>query len=280
MGSRIYAERVPAANATIVTRLSRAGAILLGKQNLTEFAFGGTVRPPFGQPRNPWNPDHDPGSSSSGSGVATAAALGAASIGEDTGGSVRTPASWCGVVGLRPTWGRVSRHGSFPLCWSMDAAGPITRTVEDAAIVLGAIAGHDPSDPLYAKRNSFRDAASTIGAPGYFETVDKLATDVLAALARWEKAGRPGARKIFTAPNDFFDLETPPQKLLRHDVMLYGRSKEIDELNAFERQDAAVLMLTAEGGAGKSKLLHDWTQTVANRSVPCARRRDCHRWHG
>jgi hypothetical protein len=126
---------------------------------------------------------------------------------------------------------------------------------------------HDPSDPLHAKLNSFRDAASKIGAPGYFETVDELATDVLAIATRWEKAGRPGARRIFAAPNDFFDLETPPQKLLRHDVLLYGRSKEVEELNAFDRQDAAVLMLTAEGGTGKSKLLHDWTQTVTHRSV-------------
>jgi aspartyl-tRNA(Asn)/glutamyl-tRNA(Gln) amidotransferase subunit A len=95
---------------------------------------------------------HDPGGSSSGSGVATAAALCAASLGEDTGGSIRSPASFCGVVGLRPTWGRVSRHGSFPLAWSMDAAGPITRTVEDAALLLRAIAGHDPDDPLTSQR--------------------------------------------------------------------------------------------------------------------------------
>jgi aspartyl-tRNA(Asn)/glutamyl-tRNA(Gln) amidotransferase subunit A len=152
VGSKILADRVPTEDATIVTRLARAGAILLGKQNLTEFAFGGTIRPPFGQPRNPWNLDHDPGMSSSGSGAATAAALCAGSIGEDTGGSVRIPAAWCGLVGHRPTWGLVSRKGSFPLCWSMDAAGPLARTVEDAAILLGAIAGHDPADPLTSRR--------------------------------------------------------------------------------------------------------------------------------
>lgn len=152
LGSKIFADRVPTEDATIVTRLVRAGAILLGKQNLTEFAFGGTIRPPYGQPRNPWNLDHDPGMSSSGSGAATAAALCAGSIGEDTGGSVRIPAAWCGLVGHRPTWGLVSRKGSFPLCWSMDAAGPLGRSVEDAALLLGAIAGHDPADPLTSRR--------------------------------------------------------------------------------------------------------------------------------
>jgi aspartyl-tRNA(Asn)/glutamyl-tRNA(Gln) amidotransferase subunit A len=152
VGSKILAERVPAEDATIVTRLAGAGAILLGKQNLTEFAFGGTIRPPFGQPRNPWNLDHDPGMSSSGSGAATAAGLCAGSIGEDTGGSVRIPAAWCGLAGHRPTWGLVSRKGSFPLCWSMDTAGPLGRSVEDVAVLLGAIAGHDPADPLTSRR--------------------------------------------------------------------------------------------------------------------------------
>ena len=119
---------------------------------MTEFALGGTREFPFGQPRNPWNPDHDPGGSSSGSGIAVAAGLCAVSLGEDTGGSVRTPASWCGVVGLRPTWGRVSRHGSFPLSWSMDTPGPLARTVEDTALVLRIIAGQDPRDPLTSRR--------------------------------------------------------------------------------------------------------------------------------
>ena len=147
-GSRILEDNVPTADATTIARLNSAGGILLGKLNLTEFALGGTQQFPFGQPRNPWNTDHDPGGSSSGSGIAVAAALCAVSLGEDTGGSVRSPASFCGVVGLRPTWGRVSRHGSFPLSWSMDTPGPLGRTVEDAALLLQAIAGYDPNDPL------------------------------------------------------------------------------------------------------------------------------------
>ena len=162
LGSRILEHQVPVEDATVVARLNEAGGVLLGKLNLTEFALGGTQRFPFGQPRNPWNVDHDPGGSSSGSGIAVAAALCAASLGEDTGGSVRTPASWCGVVGLRPTWGRVSRHGSFPLSWSMDTAGPLTRTVEDAALLIQVVAGHDPRDPFTSRRPS-PECSSTIG---------------------------------------------------------------------------------------------------------------------
>ena len=150
-GSRLLEHHVPTEDATTISRLNAAGAILLGKLNLTEFALGGTQQFPFGQPRNPWNLDHDPGGSSSGSGIAVAAALCAASLGEDTGGSVRSPASFCGVVGLRPTWSRVSRHGSFPLSWSMDTPGPLARTVEDVAWLLQAIAGYDPKDPLSSR---------------------------------------------------------------------------------------------------------------------------------
>jgi aspartyl-tRNA(Asn)/glutamyl-tRNA(Gln) amidotransferase subunit A len=151
-GSRILADNVPAEDATVVARLTEAGGILLGKLNLTEFALGGTIRFPFGQPRNPWNTEHDTGGSSAGSGVAVAAALCSVSLGEDTGGSVRTPASWCGVAGHRPTWGLVSRHGCIPLSWSHDAPGPLGRTVEDCALLLGIIAGADPRDRLTARR--------------------------------------------------------------------------------------------------------------------------------
>ncbi|MBI2203265.1 MAG: amidase [Candidatus Rokubacteria bacterium] len=147
-GSKLYADRVPDETATVVARLEAEGAILLGKLNMTEFALGGTQDFPFGQPRNPWHRAHDPGGSSSGSGIATAAALAAFTLGEDTGGSVRSPAGFCGVVGIRPTWGRVSRHGVFPLSWSMDAPGPLGRTVADVAMVLAIMAGRDPRDPL------------------------------------------------------------------------------------------------------------------------------------
>ena len=145
-GCHFLADFIPDEDATVITNLKKAGAILLGKANLTEFALRG-FNHRFSNPRNPWSLDHSAGGSSSGSGAATAAYMCATSLGEDTSGSIRCPASWSGLVGLRPTWGRVSRYGVFRGVWSMDAIGPISRTVEDAAITLGAIAGHDPKDP-------------------------------------------------------------------------------------------------------------------------------------
>jgi len=150
-GTRTLSDFVPDEDATAVTRLRDAGAILLGKLNMPEGGMLGTRDWPFGQPRNPWNVEHDAGASSTGGGIAAAAALCAAALGEDTGGSIRNPASYNGVVGVRPTWGRVSRHGIMPLVWSMDTAGPMTRTVADAALILRTIAGHDPKDEFTAR---------------------------------------------------------------------------------------------------------------------------------
>ena len=144
-GSRILADFVPDDDATAIANLRKAGAILLGKTNLMEFAINPVHR--YSDPRNPWNLDRTAGGSSGGSGSATAAFLTATSIGEDTGGSLRMPAGWCGLVGLKPSWGRVSRYGVMRGSWSLDTLGPIARTVEDAAITLQAMAGHDPKDP-------------------------------------------------------------------------------------------------------------------------------------
>ena len=143
-GSRFLADFIPEEDATAITNLKSAGAVLLGKTNLTEFAIGGFQS--YSTPRNPWNLEMYTGASRGGSGAATAAFLCATSLGEDTGGSIRFPASWCGLVGLRPSWGRVSRYGVMRSVWSMDAVGPMSRTVEEAAITLGAIAGYDPKD--------------------------------------------------------------------------------------------------------------------------------------
>ena len=121
--------------------------MLLGKLNMSEFAMADIYQHPYGTPRNPWDLTRNPGTSSSGSGAATAAFLCATSLGEDTGGSIRGPANFSGLVGLRPTFGRVSRHGVLGGSWSMDTVGPISRSVEDCAITFQAIAGHDPKDP-------------------------------------------------------------------------------------------------------------------------------------
>ena len=145
-GSHLQADFIPDEDATVVANLKRAGAVILGKTNLTEFALGGSSQR-YSVPRNPWDLDMYAGGSSGGSAAATAAFLCATSLGEDTGGSIRYPASWCGLVGLRPSWGRVSRYGIMRGVWSTDTAGPISRTVEDAAITLEAIAGSDAKDP-------------------------------------------------------------------------------------------------------------------------------------
>jgi aspartyl-tRNA(Asn)/glutamyl-tRNA(Gln) amidotransferase subunit A len=143
--SRLWRDRVPAETATLARRLEQAGAVLIGKCNLLEFAYG-IVHPDYGQCNNPWDTGRTSGGSSSGSAAAVAAGMGYGSIGTDTGGSIRIPAAYCGVVGLKPTYGRVSLHGVCPLSWSLDHAGPLARTVEDCAILLGAVAGPDPRD--------------------------------------------------------------------------------------------------------------------------------------
>jgi aspartyl-tRNA(Asn)/glutamyl-tRNA(Gln) amidotransferase subunit A len=146
-GSRILGDFVPDYDSTVWTRLKDAGAVLLGKLNLHEFAYGITSgNPHWGVCRNPYDTGRIPGGSSGGSAAAIVAGLAAATIGSDTGGSIRIPAALCGCVGLKPTWSRVSRHGVIPLSYTLDHVGPITKTVRDAAIVLNSIAGLDPLD--------------------------------------------------------------------------------------------------------------------------------------
>ena len=145
-GTQALAEHVPDFDSTVVAKLESAGAVLLGKLNLTEGAMGG-YNPQFQIPVNPWHAERFAGASSSGSGVATAAGLCFGSLGSDTGGSIRFPAAHCGTVGLKPTWGRVSRYGVLALAESLDHVGPLTRSSADAGIVLEAISGLDPNDP-------------------------------------------------------------------------------------------------------------------------------------
>ncbi len=146
-GSALFADRVPTEDAYIVQRLKRAGAVLIGKQNMQEFAYGGTSTSSyFGPVHNPWDTDRIAGGSSGGSAAAVATGMCFAAIGTDTGGSVREPAAFCGIVGLKPTYGRVSVRGVFPLSASLDHVGPLCRDVRDAALMLEAIAGYDKLD--------------------------------------------------------------------------------------------------------------------------------------
>jgi aspartyl-tRNA(Asn)/glutamyl-tRNA(Gln) amidotransferase subunit A len=183
MGSAFFRGYVPDYSATVVLRLEVAGGIIVGKTNTHEFAYGPTGdRSYFGPTRNPHDPARIPGGSSAGSGAAVAANLLYGSLGSDTGGSIRIPAALCGVVGMKPTFGRVSKHGVFPLSWTLDHVGPLTRTVEDNALLLNALAGYDPNDPYSANgepedfarylRRGVRGAVIGVPSDFYFEHVE------------------------------------------------------------------------------------------------------------
>jgi aspartyl-tRNA(Asn)/glutamyl-tRNA(Gln) amidotransferase subunit A len=200
-GSKVYENYVPDRDAAVVQKLEAAGAVMLGKLNMHELAYGITsANPHFGAVRNPWNAAHSPGGSSGGSGAAVAAGLVYAAMGTDTGGSIRIPASFCGTVGLKPTYGRVSRYGVLPLGYSLDHVGPLTRSVRDAAIVLSAIAGHDRRDetssrlPIidYEPDEGCSIRGLRIGFPEnfYFERLDgDVESSVRGAVARAESLG-------------------------------------------------------------------------------------------
>jgi len=198
--SELFKDRIPTEDAEVARRLKNAGAILLGKTNLHEFAYGTTSAVTYFHPvHNPWALDRIPGGSSGGSAAATSADLCLASLGTDTGGSVRIPSSFCGVVGFKPTYGRVSCRGVIPLSWTLDHVGPISKTVEDAALMLDVIAGYDQMDPAsaeapvpeYTRALTMPVAKLRLGLPRspYFEGLDpevqkavEAAIDVLAKL--------------------------------------------------------------------------------------------------
>lgn len=206
--SKIFENRVPADDAAAVQRLKDAGAVLIGKTNLHEFAYGGSsMISHFGVVRNPWATDRIAGGSSSGSAVAVATGMCYAALGSDTAGSIRQPSAFCGVVGLKPTYGRVSMRGMLPLAWSYDHAGPITRTAADAAVVLHAIAGYDRDDVT---------------------TRDMPISDYTAALKRETRPLRLGV-----ARRHFFDgIDTEVDRAVRKAIdVLSGTTADLREVD-------------------------------------------------
>jgi len=226
-GSRVFADRVPDADAAVVALLTEAGAVTVGKLNLLEFASGlAGVNPHFGPTHNPWNLDMFSGGSSSGSGAATSAGLVYAATGTDTGGSIRLPAAFCGVVGLMPTFGRVSMRGAFSGTRTFDHAGPLARTVRDTAIVLQVIAGPDPRDPNtsdvpvpdYLDGIEEGPGGLRIGVPrgGFWEDLDpEIESSVQEALDAMARAGAivrdvafPNVPRYLSAATDVSLIET------------------------------------------------------------------------
>ncbi|WP_232699293.1 amidase [Brevibacillus daliensis] len=204
-GSRLLRDWWPDEDATVVSKLKAAGAIIVGKANLHEFAMGATSENPhFGTVRNPWDHTKISGGSSGGSAVAVATGMSVAALGTDTAGSIRLPAALTGTVGLKPTYGLVSRHGSLPFSWSFDHIGPMTRTVRDAALMLEVIAGYDPLDAATTSHSSFQKSEPLFDLSGvtigicrsyFFENIEPELNEMLEeAMSCLEKLG---ARLVF-----------------------------------------------------------------------------------
>ena len=192
--SKLMLDHVPKEDGTATAKLAAGGAVLLGKLATHEFAIGGpSFDLPFPPARNPWNRDHFAGGSSSGSGVAVASGMVRVAMGSDTGGSIRGPAAYCGIVGLKPTYGRVSRRGVFPLSYTLDHCGPLSWSVEDTALIMQVVAGHDPLDPASADV-PVPDFAAELGSGisglklayprSFFASVDGISPEVIAGVDR------------------------------------------------------------------------------------------------
>ncbi len=240
-GSRILEHFVPPYDATVIGKLNAAGAVMVGKLNMDEFAMGSTCEHSAFKPtRNPWNPDLIPGGSSGGSAAAVSADMCLAALGSDTGGSIRQPAAHCGVVGLKPTYGRVSRYGLVAFASSLDQIGPLTKDVTDCALVLGAIAGHDPADSTSVPREvpdytGFLQAGiegMRLGLPREYYGAEGLDPEVAAAVrgavARLEAMGAktvevslPHARYAVAAYYIIAPAEAS-SNLARYDGVKYG----------------------------------------------------------
>jgi aspartyl-tRNA(Asn)/glutamyl-tRNA(Gln) amidotransferase subunit A len=248
-GSLLFVKQFPTYDAAVVEKLNEAGAVMIGKTGMHELAYGVTSdNPHFGSIANPWNVACIPGGSSGGSGAAVASGMVAMAMGSDTGGSIRIPASFCGTVGLKPTFGRVSRYGAMPLGFSLDHMGPLTRTVRDAALTLQAIAGHDPRDPSssrapvsdYMPPEHIRLAGVRIGLPEnfYFDRVDPEVRDAVQRAARL--AAEAGAEIVPLRVPDIDALNTLARVVLLSEASaLYERY--MDERDLFGRDVLALL---------------------------------------
>ena len=209
-GSRVMVDNVPTEDAAVVSLLRKAGAVIVGKTNLMEFAYA-YPHPDFGETRNPWAAERTAGGSSGGSAAAVAAGLAYGALGTDTGGSIRSPAAYCGTVGLKPTYGRVSRYGVIPLSWSLDHVGPLSRTVRDVALLLGAISTPDPRDPTSVRGLSMSALDALDGE------VARLRVGVVEEL--FTRSVQPSVREIAHAAIDQLsrlDLALEPVTLSLH----------------------------------------------------------------
>ena len=246
-GSKMLAGWIPPYDATVVEKLRAAGAIVLGKVNCDEFAMGSsTERSAFRPTKNPWDPTRVPGGSSGGSSAAVAARLGAASLGTDTGGSIRQPAAFCGVVGLKPTYGRVSRYGVVAFASSLDQVGPLARTVEDAALIFEAIAGFDPRDATSLDEKvppcPFGDVKGLrVGLPHeYFDGAGNVDPEVRAGVDRAIAALRDRGAEIvdITLPHTHLALAAyyivapaeASSNLARYDGIRFGHREPANDL--------------------------------------------------
>jgi aspartyl-tRNA(Asn)/glutamyl-tRNA(Gln) amidotransferase subunit A len=237
-GTHVLADNIAAQDSTVVRKLAAAGMVLLGKTHTVQFAYGAPgINHDHGTPHNPWHPiPHAPGGSSSGSAVAVAAGLVPMALGTDTGGSVRVPAALCGIVGLKTTVGRVSRAGVYPLCWTLDSAGPITRSVEDAAIVYQAMQGADARDE------------STVGVAAH---------DTLRGL----KDGVKGLRIAFGETTFFDGVDSEVESAVRETGSVFRSlgaqisSIAVPEVAAAWAEEKRPLLIAAEACAVNRELL-------------------------